>query len=87
MSGDVMKKTLLMLIMNKCPQRLSSRGLRSFSTLAGALIIKAFDHSERATVAMIQRGYEGNILLLKQKPLKLPGLPVSTVFMISIGVR
>ncbi|MBA4349302.1 MAG: cobalt ECF transporter T component CbiQ, partial [Thermodesulfovibrio sp.] len=35
------------------------RGLGSFGTLAGSLILKAFEHSHNITVAMIQRGYDG----------------------------
>ena len=46
------------------------RGLRSFGTLAGALVIKAFDNSQQITTAMVQRGYDGNLPLLKHKPLQ-----------------
>ncbi len=46
------------------------RGLRSFGTLAGALVIKSFDQSQSVTTAMVQRGYDGSLPLLKHKPLK-----------------
>ena len=46
------------------------RGLSSFGTLAGSLTIKAFDHSESTTVAMVQRGYDGNIPLFRHKAFK-----------------
>ncbi len=46
------------------------RGLRSFGTLAGALVIKAFDNSQQITTAMVQRGYDGNLPLLKHKPFR-----------------
>lgn len=45
------------------------RGLSSFGTLAGALVIKSFDQSQAVTTAMVQRGYDGTMPLLAQKPL------------------
>lgn len=42
------------------------RSLRSFGSLAGLLTVKAFDASRTITVAMSQRGYDGNL------PLALP---------------
>ena len=47
------------------------RSWRSFGTLAGALVIKAFDTSQAMTVAMAQRGYDGTLPLMKHKPLRL----------------
>lgn len=44
------------------------RGIRSFGTLAGVLVIKAFDHSQQVTTAMVQRGYDGDLPLLRHKP-------------------
>jgi cobalt/nickel transport system permease protein len=59
------------------------RGLRSFGTLAGALVIKSFDQSQTVTTAMVQRGYDGAMPLLKHKPLAwselLPALLVVVV--------
>jgi len=46
------------------------RGLRSFGTLAGALVIKAFDSSQAMTVAMVQRGYDGRLPLLQHRPFR-----------------
>ncbi|HEY6838466.1 MAG TPA: cobalt ECF transporter T component CbiQ [Geobacteraceae bacterium] len=46
------------------------RGLKSFGTLAGALVIKAFDNSQSVTTAMVQRGYDGTMPLLKHKPFR-----------------
>jgi len=40
------------------------RSLRSFGTMAGMLTIKAFDSSQSITLAMTQRGYDGNMPLL-----------------------
>jgi len=45
------------------------RSFRSFGTLAGALVIKAFDASQTMTTSMIQRGYDGNMPMLRNRPL------------------
>lgn len=58
------------------------RSCRSFGTLSGALVIKAFDASQTMTTAMMQRGYDGNMPLLRHRPLKwgelLPAAAVVT---------
>lgn len=41
------------------------RGLTSFGAMAGMLTIRAFDSSQAMTVAMTQRGYDGNLPLLR----------------------
>jgi cobalt/nickel transport system permease protein len=41
------------------------RGLRSFGTMAGMLVIRAFDSSDAMTTAMAQRGYDGRLPLLR----------------------
>jgi cobalt/nickel transport system permease protein len=62
------------------------RGLGSFGTLAGSLILKAFEHSHNITVSMIQRGYDGNMPMLKHKPFKLSEIVVSVLFITAMGV-
>jgi cobalt/nickel transport system permease protein len=55
------------------------RGLRSFGAMAGMLIIRAFDSSQAMTVAMTQRGFDGNLPLLRGSGLgrqQLAGLAV-----------
>ena len=47
------------------------RGVRSFGTLAGALVIKAFDSSQAMTTAMVQRGYDGSLPLLQHRPFRV----------------
>lgn len=47
------------------------RGLSSFGTLAGVLVIKAFDNSQTITTAMVQRGYDGTMPQSLHKPLHL----------------
>lgn len=47
-----------------------SRGLRSFGTLAGALVIRSFDQSHKTAEAMTQRGYTGEMPVLRTRPLR-----------------
>lgn len=61
------------------------RGLRSFGTLAGALVIKAFDNSQTVTTAMVQRGYDGTMPLLRHKPFILKEVAMSCLFVVVIG--
>jgi cobalt/nickel transport system permease protein len=58
------------------------RGLRSFGTLTGALVIKAFDNSQTITTAMVQRGYDGTIPLMRQRPLR--GIEVALCFTVLV---
>ncbi len=44
------------------------RGLSSFGVLSGSLILKAFEHSQNTTVAMVQRGYDGNMPMMRHRP-------------------
>jgi cobalt/nickel transport system permease protein len=62
------------------------RGLRSFGTLAGALVIKAFDNSQTVTCAMVQRGYDGTMPLLRHKPLCIAEILCSIGFLIVMMV-
>jgi cobalt/nickel transport system permease protein len=47
-----------------------ARSCRSLGTLVGALVIKSFDSSQTMTVAMVQRGYDGTLPLLRHRPLR-----------------
>lgn len=62
------------------------RGLRSFGTMAGALVIKAFDTSQAMTTAMVQRGYDGSLPLLKQKPFRVAEVAISLMFIVCMGI-
>lgn len=62
------------------------RGLRSFGMLAGALVIKAFDTSQTITTAMVQRGYDGNLPLLKHRPFRAGEVAASVLFVAAMGV-
>lgn|SRR5574337_254914 len=61
------------------------RGLASFGVLAGSLTLKAFDHSHNTTVAMVQRGYDGNMPLLKHKSFKLSEVAASVLVVAGMG--
>jgi cobalt/nickel transport system permease protein len=60
-------------------------GLSSFGTLTGSLVLKAFEHSQNTTVAMVQRGYDGNIPILKNRPFKLSEIIFSILFITVMG--
>jgi cobalt/nickel transport system permease protein len=62
------------------------RGLGSFGIMAGSLTLKAFEHSQNTTTAMIQRGYDGNMPMLKHKPFKPFEVGCSLLFVIVAGV-
>ncbi|RNC69222.1 MAG: cobalt ECF transporter T component CbiQ [Desulfuromonadales bacterium] len=62
------------------------RGLRSFGTLAGALVIKAFDNSQTVTTAMVQRGYDGTMPLLRHRPFRKGEVLLSAAFVAMMGV-
>ena len=62
------------------------RGMRSFGTLTGALVIKAFDNSQTVTCAMVQRGYDGTMPLLRHKPLNSKEVALSLTFLLAMGI-
>jgi cobalt/nickel transport system permease protein len=62
------------------------RGLRSFGTLAGVLVIKAFDNSQSITTAMVQRGYDGDMPMLLHKPFVTAEVAVSLLFVAGMGI-
>lgn len=62
------------------------RGLSSFGTLAGSLTLKAFENSQNTAVAMVQRGYDGNMPMLKHKPFRVSEIMTSLLFVIVMGI-
>ncbi|MDD5167256.1 MAG: cobalt ECF transporter T component CbiQ [Syntrophales bacterium] len=58
----------------------------SFGTLTGSLILKAFEHSQNVTTAMVQRGYDGHIPLLRQRPFRFSEVIMSCGVIIVMGV-
>ncbi|GAM09631.1 putative protein [Geobacter sp. OR-1] len=62
------------------------RSFRSFGTLAGALVIKAFDTSQTMTIAMVQRGYDGSLPMLKHRPFRLEEVSAALLAVLAMGV-
>lgn len=62
------------------------QGLRSFGTLTGSLVIKAFDNSRNITTAMEQRGYDGAMPMLRHKPFRAVEVAASAMFLICMGM-
>lgn len=62
------------------------RGLSSFGTLTGLLTLKAFEHGQNTTTAMLQRGYDGNIPMLKHKPFRFLEVAVSILLVFAMGL-
>lgn len=62
------------------------RGLGSFGTLAGSLVLKAFDRSHAITVSMIQRGYDGDMPMLKHKPFRAMEVSGAVLIVSVMGV-
>jgi cobalt/nickel transport system permease protein len=62
------------------------RGLRSFGILSGSLVLKAFDNSQHMATAMAQRGYVGDMPMLKHRPFKWPEVFASILFVLVMGV-
>jgi len=63
-----------------------TRGLKSFGILTGSLTLRAFDHSQSTAVAMVQRGYDGNLPLLLHKPFKVSEVTISVLLLLGMGV-
>ncbi len=57
------------------------RGMRSFGTLAGVLVIKAFDNSQSVAIAMAQRGYDGTMPQVRHKPFRMSEVICSVAFL------
>jgi cobalt/nickel transport system permease protein len=62
------------------------RGLSSFGTLAGVLVIKAFDNSQSITTAMVQRGYDGDMPMLLHKPFKAAEVLLALLLIGALGL-
>ncbi len=62
------------------------RGLRSFGTLTGTLVLKAFDHSQSLTTSMVQRGFDGDVPMLKSRPFRIREIFISIIFVAAVGL-
>jgi cobalt/nickel transport system permease protein len=61
------------------------RSLSSFGTLTGSLVLKAFEHSQNTAVAMVQRGYDGNIPITMEKSFKTSEILAAMTFTLAMG--
>jgi cobalt/nickel transport system permease protein len=60
-------------------------GLNSFGVLAGSLLLKAFEHSQNVTLSMVQRGYDGHIPMLRQRPFRPVEVVLSLLLVTMLG--
>ncbi len=61
------------------------RGLSSFGTLTGSLILKAFEHSQNTAMALLQRGFDGRIPMAMERPIKGSEVLGSMFFILAMG--
>ncbi len=61
------------------------KSLSSFGVLTGSLVLRGFEQSQKTADAMIQRGYDGNMPLLKGEPLRFAELTVAVLILLFGG--
>ncbi len=61
------------------------KGLRSFGTLTGSLVIRGLDQTQKTAEAMTQRGYTGDLPMLNARPFKVSEVLLAMVFIIVAG--
>ncbi len=61
------------------------KGLHSFGILTGSLVLRGLEQSQKTADAMIQRGYTGDMPLLKGKPLRAAEITVAALIVICGG--
>jgi cobalt/nickel transport system permease protein len=61
------------------------RGLHSFGVLTGSLVLRGFEQSQKTADAMMQRGYTGDMPMLKGKPLKAADIFIALIIVIAGG--
>lgn len=61
------------------------RRFSSLGVLTGSLVLKAFENSQNVTTAMIQRGYNGHIPLMRHRPLRSSEVFLSLLFITAMG--
>jgi len=60
-------------------------GLKSFGTLAGSLVLRSFEQSQKTSEAMVQRGFTGDMPLLKNRQLRASEVAAAALFIIIMG--
>ncbi|MDP3297633.1 MAG: cobalt ECF transporter T component CbiQ [Thermodesulfovibrionia bacterium] len=61
------------------------KGMKSFGTLAGSLVIRGFDQSQKTSEAMIQRGYTGDMPMIDGRPLRFGEVFFAAIFVFFAG--
>lgn len=61
------------------------KGMNSFGVLTGSLVLRGFEQSQKTADAMMQRGYTGDMPLLKGEPLRVAELVVALFIVLSGG--
>lgn len=61
------------------------KGMRSFGVLTGSLVLRGFEQSQKTADAMMQRGYTGDIPLLKGRPLRYAEIIFAVLIVIAGG--
>ena len=61
------------------------KGFSSFGVLTGSLVLRGFEQSQKTADAMVQRGYTGDIPLLKRKPFRARELMAAACIVIVGG--
>jgi cobalt/nickel transport system permease protein len=61
------------------------KGLHSFGVLTGSLVLRGFEQSQKTADAMMQRGYTGDMPLLKGRPLRSSEIVTAVLVVIAGG--
>jgi cobalt/nickel transport system permease protein len=61
------------------------RGLSSFGTLTGSLILRVFEHSQNTALALVQRGFDGHIPMAMKRPFKGSEVLGSMILVLAMG--
>lgn len=61
------------------------KGLHSFGVLTGSLVLRGFEQSQKTADAMMQRGYTGDMPLLKGRPLRSMEIVAAVLIVIAGG--
>ncbi len=61
------------------------KSLNSFGVLTGSLVLRGFEQSQKTADAMMQRGYTGDMPMLKGKPLKAADIFIAMLIVIAGG--
>lgn len=61
------------------------RGIRTFGTLVGSLVIRVFDHTEQTASALRQRGYDGHLPIFRGRGIRFAEAAPAGVFLSLAG--